>query len=332
MTSPSISVLVPVHNEEMNLPELLRRVGAVLDAMPGGPHEMIFVDDGSSDATVRMLEQAAETDSRILLVVLSRNFGHQAALSAAFDYVSCDVAIVLDGDLQDPPESIPKLIAKFNEGFEVVYAIRKQRKEGIWLRAAFFLFYRMMSTMSDSQLPLDAGDFGLISRRVVDQLRTMSEHHRYLRGMRSWLGFRQIGIPIERSGRFAGESQYSFWRRVKFASDAIFSFSTIPIRAASLFGFIAIFLSALFAIYAVIVKLVFHRSTEGFTALLLVITFLSGSVLFFLGIVGEYVGRIYEEVKARPIYVVHRVIGSVASGRSTGRDVRENRSATLRNF
>ncbi len=320
MTSPSISVLVPVHNEEPNVPELLRRIGAVLDAAPGGPHEIIFVDDGSSDATVHLLEQAAATDPRILLVVLSRNFGHQAALSAAFDFVSGDVAVVLDGDLQDPPETIPQLITKFNEGYDVVYAVRKLRKEGLLLRAAFFFFYRLMSSVAEYRLPLDAGDFGLISRRVVDQLRSMREHHRYLRGMRSWLGYRQIGIPIERSERFAGESQYSFWRRVRFASDAIFSFSTIPIRAASLFGFTAIFLSVLFAIYAVVVKLVFHKSTEGFTALLLVITFLSGSVLFFLGIVGEYVGRIYEEVKARPIYVVHRVIGARSSPRDARRD------------
>jgi polyisoprenyl-phosphate glycosyltransferase len=315
MNSPSISVVVPLHNEQMVLPELLRRVAAALDAMPGGPHEMIFVDDGSSDATRQMLEEAAENDSRISVIVLSRNFGHQAALTAALDHVSGDVTVVLDGDLQDPPESIPALVAKFQEGYDVVYAQRTRRKEGVLLKLCFYLFYRLMSRMADTRLPLDAGDFGLMSRRVVDHLRSMPEHHRYIRGMRSWVGYRQIGIAIERSERFAGESKYGLLRYLKLASDAIFSFSTIPIRAAAIIGLVSVSLSALFALYAVVAKLFFHQSPQGFTALLLVFTFLAGTLLFFLGIIGEYVGRVYEEVKARPLYVVEKIIGNAAANR-----------------
>jgi glycosyltransferase involved in cell wall biosynthesis len=327
MTQPSISVVVPLHNEQMVLPELLRRVAATLDAMPGESHEMVFVDDGSSDDTLLILEEAAKLDARISVVALSRNFGHQAALSAALDHVSGDVAVILDGDLQDPPESIPALVAKFQEGYDVVYARRTLRKEGLLLKLSFFLFYRLMSSLSDTKLPLDAGDFGLVSRRVVELLRGMPEHHRYLRGMRSWVGFRQIGISIERSERYAGESKYGVLRYLKLASDAIFSFSTIPIRAAALLGFVSVSLSALFAFYSVIAKVIFHQTPKGFTALLLVVTFLTGTLLFFLGIIGEYVGRVYEEVKARPLYVVHKIIGNASSNRLNSGSARISRNA-----
>ena len=313
MNSPAITVAVPLHNEEAGLPELVRRVGLVLDHMPGGPHEMLFVDDGSSDRTMPMLEEFASHDPRISVISLSRNFGHQAALTAALDHVSGDVAVVLDGDLQDPPETIPRLVEKHLEGYDVVYALRLRRKEALWLRICFYLFYRLMSSLSDMNLPLDAGDFGLMSRRVLEQLRSMPEHDRYLRGMRSWVGFRQIGIPVERAERFAGESKYGLLRYLKLASDAIFSFSVIPIRASAILGLSAVLLSALFSAYAVAAKLFLHQSPKGFTALLLVTTFLSGMLLLFLGIIGEYVGRIYEEVKARPVYIVEKKIGQAAT-------------------
>jgi len=315
MSAPAITVAVPLHNEETGLPELIRRVGLVLDQIPGGPHEMLFVDDGSSDRTMQLLEEFAGRDPRISVISLSRNFGHQAALTAALDHVSGDVTVVLDGDLQDPPETIPVLVEKFLEGYDVVYAQRLRRKEALWLRICFYLFYRLMSSLSDMNLPLDAGDFGLMSRRVVDQLRIMPEHDRYLRGMRSWVGFRQIGIPVERAERFAGQSKYGLLRYLKLASDAIFSFSVIPIRAAAGLGFLAVLLSALFSAYAVVAKFVFHQSPKGFTALLLLITFLSGVLLLFLGIVGEYVGRIYEEVKARPVYVIDKKIRAFVARR-----------------
>ena len=314
-TQISLSVLVPVHNEESVIPESLRRVCTVLDGIPGGPHEIVFVDDGSSDRTLEILEEAAALDPRIKVIALSRNFGHQAALTAAMDYAAGDAVIVIDGDLQDPPEIIPDLVKLYRSGYDVVYAQRKERKEVWWLRLCFFLFYRLMSKLSDIRLPLDAGDCGLMSRRVVDHLRGMTEHHRYLRGMRSWVGFRQTGISVERSERHSGESKYSALKRLKFALDGIFAFSTVPIRAASILGAIAILLSALYAIVTIYAKVFLHQTVQGFAALIVVMTFLSGVLLFFLGIVGEYVGRVYEELKARPLYVVDRCVGHAFTDR-----------------
>jgi glycosyltransferase involved in cell wall biosynthesis len=191
-----------------------------------------------------------------------------------------------------------------------VYAQRTGRKEAWPLRLCYFLFYRMMAMLSDIHLPLDSGDFGLMSRRAVEQLRRMPEHHRYLRGMRSWVGFRQTGMPVERSERHSGETKYGFLRLLKLAADGIFAFSIVPIRAAALLGTAAVSVSTLFGLYAVFAKIILHKSPQGFTALLLLITFLSGVLLFFLGVIGEYVGRIYEESKGRPLYIVSRIVGS----------------------
>jgi glycosyltransferase involved in cell wall biosynthesis len=307
-TEPNLSVAIPLHNEEQVLPESLRRVSQVLDGIPG-KHEIVFVDDGSTDRTLEILEDAAERDPRILVIALSRNFGHQAALSAALEYATGDAVVVIDGDLQDPPEIIPCLVEQFRAGYDVVYVQRTGRKEGWWLRLCFFLFYRLMSYLSDIKLPLDAGDCGLMSRRVVEQLRGMTEHHRYLRGMRSWVGFRQTGIKVERSERHSGKSKYSVLKRLKFAADGIFAFSTVPIRAASLLGALAVAVSVVYALVTIYAKVVLHQTVQGFAALIVVMTFLSGVLLFFLGIIGEYVGRIYEEIKARPLYVVDRCIG-----------------------
>ncbi len=244
---------------------------------------------------------------------LSRNFGHQAALSAALDNVSGDAVVLMDGDLQDAPEAIPSFIAKFEQGYDVVYATRARRKEGWGMRACYFVFYRLQAMLSDTNLPLDAGDFGLMSRRVVHQLRHMREHHRYLRGLRSWVGFRQIGIPVERAERHSGISKYGLVGLLKLASDGIFAFSILPLRAATLVGATAIGLSGLYAVYSLYAKLFLHRSPQGFTALVLLITFLSGVLLFFLGIMGEYLGRVYEELKGRPIYVVNKIRNYAAS-------------------
>jgi len=248
-------------------------------------------------------------DSRIIAISLSRNFGHQAAISAALDHASGDAVVIMDGDLQDIPEVIPQFLEKFGEGFDVVYAQRVRRKEPLLLRLCYFVFYRMMARLSDIRLPLDSGDFGLMSRRVVDQIRRMPEHHRYLRGMRSWVGFRQVGIPVERAERHSGKSKYSIVRLMKLAADGIFAFSIVPIRAAALLGAFVMLLSLLYVCFALYAKLFLHESPQGFTALLVAVTFLSGIVLFFLGIIGEYVGRIYEETKARPQYVIGRIVG-----------------------
>jgi dolichol-phosphate mannosyltransferase len=320
---PRVSLAIPVYNEEAVVPELLHRTTAVLDQIPGGPHEIVLVDDGSSDHTPDLLEQAAKEDPRLVLVALSRNFGHQTALAAALDYVSGDVAVLMDGDLQDPPEAIPQLLESYQQGYDVVYVRRINRKEAWWLRLCYWLFYRLLATLSPVRLPLDAGDFGLMSRRVIDEIRKMPEHHRFLRGLRSWVGFRQIGIPIERSARRAGSTKYSALRLLKLASDGIFAFSIVPLRAASILGALAIGFSALFSLYSIYAKFWLH-SPQGFTALILVITFLSGVNLFFLGIIGEYVGRVYEETKARPHYVVDRVVGRMAANETAWRDAAQS--------
>jgi len=305
---PRVSVAIPIYNEEAVLPKLLQRTLAVLDVLPGGPHEIVIVDDGSSDRTPEMLEVTAAEDPRLVAVALSRNFGHQTALAAALDHASGEVVVLMDGDLQDPPEAIPTLVETYRQGYDVVYVKRVNRKEAWWLRLCYYLFYRLLAALSPIQLPVDAGDFGLMSRRVIDEVRRMPEHHRYLRGMRSWVGFRQIGIPIERSARQAGNTKYSPLKLLKLASDGIFAFSIVPLRAAAIMGAIAIALSFLFTLYAVYAKFWLH-SPQGFTALIVVITFLAGVNMFFLGIIGEYVGRVYEEAKARPHYIVRKVVG-----------------------
>jgi dolichol-phosphate mannosyltransferase len=315
MTLPAVrvSVAIPMYNEEQVVPELLRRVGAVLDGIPGGPHELVIVDDGSRDRTLALLRAAAVTDPRLVVVALSRNFGHQAALTAALDHVTGDVVLLMDGDLQDAPEALPLLLEQYGQGYDVVYTQRANRKEAWYLRLSYFLFYRLLFRMSDIPLPVDAGDFGLMSRRVVNHLREAPERHRYLRGLRTWVGFKQIGVPIERAERFAGESKYSPLKLIGLASDGIFAFSTVPLRAATFVGLLAIAAAAVFSGIAVYQRIVLKHSPVGFTATIVVVTFLSGVNLCFLGVIGEYVGRIYEQVKARPMYVV----GSVTRGDPT---------------
>ena len=303
-----LSVAIPLHNEEAGVPELLRRLGAVLDSIPGGPHEVVLVDDGSRDRTLELVQAAARRDPRLVVVALSRNFGHQAALSAGLDYVSGDVIIAMDGDLQDRPEAIPALLAKHREGFDVVYAQRVKRKESWPLRLSYFVFYRLLASLADTRLPLDSGDFALMTRQVVDQMRAAPEHNRYLRGLRSWVGFRQTGVIVERDERFAGTTNYGPLKLLKLASDGLFSFSIVPLRAAAMLGLVAILLSAAFSVYTLYARLVLDRTPAGFTSIMLFMSFLTGVQLFFLGIIGEYIGRIYQETKRRPLYVVGSVV------------------------
>ena len=296
-------------NEQAVLPELLRRVGAVLDGLPGSPHhEMVLVDDGSTDGTLELLSAAAAEDPRLTVVALSRNFGQQAALGAALDYVRGDVVIIMDADLQDSPEAIPRLIDEYLKGFDVVYVRRVRRKEGWLLRSAYFLFYRALAAVATIRLPVDAGDFSLLSRRVVERLRETRERHRYLRGLRTWVGYRQTGIEVEREARNFGRPKYSSGKLMTLALDGLISFSVAPLRAAAALGLLTIAGSFLFALYSLYVKLVLNQSPQGFTALILVITFMSGVQLLFLGVIGEYLGRVYEEVKGRPSYVVDHIV------------------------
>jgi dolichol-phosphate mannosyltransferase len=286
-------------------------VTAVLDALPGGVHEMVFVDDGSSDRTFEILTAAARRDPRIVAISLSRNFGHQAALSAGLDHVTGDLVVVMDGDLQDPPEEIPRFVEEQRKGFDVVYARRVRRKEGWLLRLSYFVFYRLIAAVSNVHLPLDSGDFAILSRRVVDHLRAIPEHNRYLRGLRTWVGFRQTGVAIERSERAAGQSKYGAIRLFRLAFDGIFAFSMAPLRAAALLGLATIVASLLFAGYAVYVKVILGRSPTGFTSLIVAMALLSGVQLLVLGVMGEYLGRIYDETKGRPHYVIGRIVTSV---------------------
>jgi len=306
-TDRRISLAIPVFNEEAVLPELLDRVGRVLDALPGGPHNVVFVNDGSSDRSQAILEAAAGNDARLVVVQLSRNFGHQAALSAALDHVTGDVVLTMDADLQDTPEVLPALLARFDEGFDVVIVRRVARKESWWLRASYHTAYRLIAKMSDVPLPVDAGDFSLMSRRVVEVLKALPERERYLRGLRSWVGFRQTSIDIPRAARAAGESKYSTAKLMSLALDGAISFSIVPLRVSAAIGFTAFLGAFLFSIYAIYDKLANGRPPQGFTSLFVAGTFLAGIVLIAIWLIGEYVGRIYEEVKRRPIYIVDSI-------------------------
>ena len=305
-----VSIAIPVYNEETIVEELLRRCLAVLDSLPDGPHEIVLVDDGSTDRTWALIQQASAQDGRVIGVTLSRNFGHQAAIGAALDHTSGDFVVVMDGDLQDPPEAIPDLLAEAQKGFDVVYVVRIGRKEGVWLRTCYALFYRLISLLADLKLPIGAGDFAIMSRRVVDLVRQSPERQRYLRGLRTWYGFQQKGLEIERNARHSGRSKYNLRRLFRLAFDGVFAFSVVPIRLATAFGMLAVTGSVLFVVYSLIVKVFFGQSPVGFTALIFAITFLSGVQLLFLGVIGEYIGRIYEEVKQRPHYIVKQVVAT----------------------
>ena len=307
--TPRISVVIPVYEEEEILPELLRRVLAVLDAQPGGPHELLLVDDGSRDRTWALIAEGAARDSRVRGLSLSRNFGHQTALTAGLDASDGDVTVVMDGDLQDPPELLPQLLDAWREGNDVVYVRRAQRQEGPLLRLAYWAFYRLQARLVSLAVPLDTGDFGLMSRRVVEELRRTREAHRFLRGLRTWVGFRQAGIAAPRDSRRGGVSKYTFRRLLRLALDGVFAFSVVPLRAASAAGCLTLLASLAFTAYAVYVRLAEGRAPQGFTALIAVIVFLAGAQLLFLGVIGEYVGRVYEEVKHRPLYVIRERAG-----------------------
>jgi dolichol-phosphate mannosyltransferase len=309
VTAPRVTIAIPIHNEQEVLPELLRRVFAVLDQTPGGPHELLIVDDGSRDQSLRILEEATHRDPRLRVISLSRNFGHQAAVSAAFDHATGDVMMVMDGDLQDAPEALPILLKRLDEGFDVVYVRRTQRKESFWLRTSYHVAYRLIARLSKLALPVDAGDFALLSRRAVDAVRALPERQRYLRGLRSWVGFRQTGEEIERHARVAGESKYSVGALIALALDGTFAFSTAPLRFIGALGGFVLLFALLFSVYATYVRVILGRSPQGFTALTVLVTIIGGMILMSLWIIGEYVGRIYEEVKRRPLYLVDRTFG-----------------------
>jgi dolichol-phosphate mannosyltransferase len=271
--------------------------------------EVVLVDDGSKDATPALMSALALNDNRYQAVFLSRNHGHQLTLTAGLTRVrGKEGVMIIDGDLQDPPELLTDYYKKYKEGFDIVYAVRKKRKENIFKRSAYFVFYRMLDKISYIKIPLDSGDFSFISRRVVDVMNAMPEESRYLRGMRTWVGFRQFGMEYERSERNAGESKYSLLQLIKLAQNGIFNFSEFPIKAITFIGFFTIIISLVYLVYTLIQKIVFHNVPPGFTGLLIAIILFSGVQLFSIGVLGEYILRIFFQVKGRPLFIIKNTI------------------------
>ena len=305
---PAVSVVVPVFNEQQTLDRLIERLTQALDGA-GERFEVVFVNDGSRDRSAELLRAHHARDPRMKYVSLSRNFGHQVAVTCGLDHAQGDAVIVMDGDLQDPPEVLPGLIARWREGFDVVYAVRRRRKEG-WAKVlAYKAFYWILRRVSYLDIPLDSGDFSLIDRRVIDLLASMPERNRFVRGLRTWVGFRQVGYEYAREARFAGQSKYSLAKLFKLAFDGLVSYSYVPLRLVSNVGLLVSATALGYMGYLLVARLFGGTPIEGWTSTVVIVLFLGGVQLLSLGVIGEYVGRIFEEVKQRPHYVVRERIG-----------------------
>lgn len=310
-----ISIVIPIFNEEENLQNLYTRLTAAAPSW-GEDYEIVLVDDGSRDSSLTMMRVMAEKDAHVRVVKLSRNFGHQPAISAGIKTAKGDAIVIMDGDLQDPPEELNRFLDKWREGYEVVYAIRTKRKEGFFKKIAYSTFYRILAWISDIEIPLDSGDFCVMDRKVVNVLvHEMPEQLRFVRGMRAFAGFKQVGVTYERAERAAGEVKYTFKKLVQLALDGLFGFSSFPLRLATYMGFIisipSFFLGIFFVLHRLIGFKVFGHAPEetpGTASLAVGMYFLGGVILIILGILGEYIGRIYIEVKKRPFFVIDEVI------------------------
>lgn len=306
---PTLSVVAPVYNEEAILPELYRRVSAVLDGA-GLSWELVLVNDGSRDRSPQIMRELHARDSRVKVVDFARNFGHQVAITAGADYARGEAVAIIDADLQDPPEVILDLLAKWREGYEVVYAVRSERKGETWFKESTAkLFYQIIHRITYIDIPMDTGDFRLMDRKVVDTLKTMREKHRFMRGLSVWVGFRQTGVKYVRAERYAGETKYPFKKMFKFALDGITSFSYFPLQLATYVGFASAILAVLGIIVTVVLRLSGSQAFYGQATTLVAVLFLGGVQLIFLGVIGEYLGRIYDEVKGRPLYIVREALG-----------------------
>jgi len=301
----TVSIIVPFLNEEENLPELYTRLSAVFEGR-SEMAELIFVDDGSTDGSFQCLEKLRTVDPSIRILQLSRNFGHQAAITAGIDHVTGDAAVIMDADLQDPPEVLPNLLAKWHEGFEVVYAVRRKREgEGFCKKLLAAGFYRIFRQLCSVDVPVDAGDFRLIDRSVVDALSGMRESHRYMRGMVSWIGFRQCAVEYDRAARLAGETKYPVLKSLKLAWDGITSFSAKPLQWMMNLGLIVALISALLAFRIIWLKLSGDGAlVSGWASLSVLILFLGGVQLAAIGLLGQYVSRVFDEAKGRPLYIL----------------------------
>lgn len=302
--SITYSIIAPIFNEFENIPELYRRISEVMDST-GEPWELILIDDGCTDGSTDRIRELAERDNRLRPVIFARNFGHQIAVTAGLDYARGQAMVVIDADLQDPPETILELAKKWKEGYEVVYAVRAEREGESWFKLlTASMFYRLIYRITDVKIPLDTGDFRLIDRKVVDVMNSMRERHRFLRGMSSWIGFKQIGVEYKRAARHAGVTKYPLKKMFKLALNAITGFSYFPLQVATYFGFVSAGIAILAIPVVAILRLAGSHFFEGQTTTLISVLFLGGVQLISLGILGEYIGRIYDEVKGRPLYVV----------------------------
>jgi polyisoprenyl-phosphate glycosyltransferase len=310
LSDPQISIIAPLYNETESFPHLVARLNAVMETSPLAI-EIVLIDDGSRDNTAMLMQQLALTDGRYQCVFLSRNYGHQTALTAGIAVARGSEALfIIDGDLQDPPELLGEFYEKMQEGYDVVYAVRKKRKESWFKRTAYSAFYRLIRSISYVDMPLDSGDFSLISRRVADVLNQMPEESRFIRGMRSWIGFRQVGVEYERDARVAGEPKYSFKMLRNLAYNGIFNFSEYPVKAVTRLGLFTLGIAIVYLIQTLIKKFFYGDVPQGFTATLFIIVLFNGVQLIALGMIGEYVLRIFFQTKGRPLYIVREVIRS----------------------
>ncbi len=320
--SPTLSVVIPIFNEEETLPALFDRLSSSLGAL-GETFEVILVNDGSRDGSERMLREFTARDPRFRSVHFSRNFGHQTAITCGYDHSRGSAVIAMDGDLQDPPEVLAGMIARWREGYDVVYAVRQKRKENVFKRTAYKTFYWLLRRVSYLDIPLDSGDFSLIDRRVIEILHSMPERNRFVRGLRTWAGFRQIGYEYARDARFAGQSKYSLGKLMKLAFDGLVSYSYVPLRLVSNMGLFVSMTALAYMAYLVLARIFVGAPIAGWTSTVVIVLFLGGVQLLSLGVIGEYVGRIFEEVKHRPHYVVRDRVGFegefAADGRGSAR-------------
>lgn len=305
---PEINILVPIYNEQETINDLYNRLTKLMN--DSSLHiTVILVDDGSTDDTTRLMEEISTKDPRFASIFLSRNYGHQSALTAAFDNIDATQAVfVIDGDLQDPPELLDEFYSYYKQGYDVVYAVRKKRKESFLKRILYRVFYRILHRLSNIHIPLDSGDFSLISVTVIKELNMMREESRFIRGLRSWVGFKQIGLEYERAERKAGDSKYSFNKLLKLALNGIFNFSEIPIKFITIMGLLTIFISVTYLFITIFKLLVYQEVPEGFTGLIFTITLFGGVQLLSIGILGEYIIRIFFQVKERPLYLIKKQI------------------------
>jgi polyisoprenyl-phosphate glycosyltransferase len=304
---PKYSLVIPVYNEESNIPELYRRVSAVMDGLDG-TSELILINDGSQDRTLELLRELHALDDRVVYLGLARNFGHQIAVTAGLEYTRGDAVVVLDADLQDPPELIPDLLALWREGYDVVYAQRIERVKESWFKKlCAYGYYRILKELADVEIPTDTGDFCLMDREIVKLLNNMPERNRYIRGLRSWIGFNQTALKFKRDPRFAGDVKYTFTKSLGLAINGLVSFSTVPLRLSTYLGLFSAFAAVVMAILVLYWRIFTKSSLNGFATIAIAIFFLGAVQLISIGILGEYIGRIYDEVKGRPLYTLAEV-------------------------